>query len=79
MAEQYDNTNQGALFINKAKDDEHPTWPDYQGEINVEGKKFWISAWDKKSKKGLSYLSVSVKPQTAQQSEKRQPSGDRPF
>ena len=52
---------------------------DYEGEINVEGKKFWISAWDKTSKKGLSYLSIALKPKEAKQSEKRQPSGDRPF
>ena len=79
MDKEYDNTNQGELFINKDKDDEHPKWPDYEGEIDVEGKKFWISAWDKTSKKGLSYLSIALKPKEAKQSEKRQPSGDRPF
>ncbi len=58
----YDNTNSGALFKNarKAKD----THPDYTGELNVEGTEYWLSAWLKKSKKGESYMSLSVKPKT---------------
>ena len=79
MDKDYDNTNQGAAFINKDKDDEHPKWPDYQGELDVEGKQYYVSIWDKTSKKGLDYLSIALKPKEAKQSEKRQPSGDRPF
>jgi len=57
----YDNTNRGALFKNKDKDASHPTWADYQGNINVDGVEFWLSAWVKKSQKsGQTFMSLSV-------------------
>ena len=59
----YDNTNSGALFKNADKQsDNHP---DYRGQINVDGKEFWLSAWLKTSKKGEKYMSLSVKPKMA--------------
>jgi hypothetical protein len=50
----------GALFKNtdKAK----PTDRDYGGEVNIEGREFWISGWAHTSKKGAKYLSLSLKP-----------------
>lgn len=57
---QYDNTNRGVLFKNGEKEtDNHP---DYRGDIDVGGQKFWLSAWIKESKKGTKYMSLSVKP-----------------
>jgi uncharacterized protein (DUF736 family) len=58
----YDNTNSGALFKNarKVKD----THPDYNGQINVGGTEYWLSAWLKKSKKGETYMSLSIKAKT---------------
>jgi uncharacterized protein (DUF736 family) len=59
----YDNTNSGALFRNKDKqDDRHP---DYKGNINVGGEEFWISSWLKTSKAGEKYMSLSVQPKQA--------------
>jgi uncharacterized protein (DUF736 family) len=56
----YDNTNRGALFKNGEKEtDNHP---DYRGDIDVNGVKFWLSAWIKESKKGMKYMSLSIKP-----------------
>lgn len=61
MSEQYDNTDKGALFKND-KTGGNPNWPDYRGSINVGGKDYWLNAWLKKSKKGDTYMSLSVKP-----------------
>ena len=51
--------NRGALFNNRHKEDGDKR-PDLTGELNVEGKDFRIAAWKNTSKKGLSYLSLSV-------------------
>ena len=59
----YDNTNTGALFVNDKK--ETANHPDSKGQINVEGKEYWISAWRKESKDGKKYLSLSVTPKDA--------------
>lgn len=56
---QYDNTNRGVLFKNDRK--EQDNHPDYKGQINVDGKDYWLSAWIKTSEKGR-FQSLSVKP-----------------
>lgn len=66
----YDNTNSGALFKNDKQGNDN--WPDYRGQINVNGQDFWISAWLKTSKKdGTKYMSLAVQPM--QQKQQRQP------
>lgn len=57
---EYDNTDRGVLFRNSRKTgDSHP---DFQGNINVGGVEFWLSAWVKEAKKdGSQFLSLSVK------------------
>ncbi|KKL48032.1 hypothetical protein LCGC14_2329580 [marine sediment metagenome] len=75
---EYDNTNSGALFKNDDKDEEHPNWADYQGSIDVEGTNYWISAWLKKSKKGVNYMSLSVRPKGSQRAPTPQPSQEAP-
>ena len=67
----YDNKNSGALFKNKDKSAETPTWADYQGNLNVEGNDYYISAWLKKDKNDKPYMSLSVKPKNAQKQEIR--------
>ena len=58
----YDNTNTGALFKNNDKTEEHEKWPDYRGNLNVDGTEYWLSAWLKTSKKGVRYMSLVIKP-----------------
>ena len=63
--QQYDNTNQGALFKHDKKGVE--TRKDYSGQVNVEGKEFWISGWIKKSKAGETYMSLAIDPKEKQE------------
>lgn len=56
--QQYDNRNRGVLFPNDKKETENH--PDRKGTLNVEGKDYWFSAWDKVSAKGDPYISVSI-------------------
>ncbi len=54
----YDNTNTGALFNDRDKQsDKHP---DFKGTINVDGKDYWLSGWNKRSQKGNDFISLSV-------------------
>ena len=55
----YDNSNRGALFVNKYKKPDSKQ-PDYQGELYVGTKKMKLSAWEKTSGKGDVYLSISM-------------------
>ena len=58
---EYDNTNRGVLFKNQKKESDRHA--DYRGNINVDGKEFWLDAWIKKSKDGkTTFMSLSVKP-----------------
>lgn len=67
----YDNTNRGALFKNDRK--ESDSHPDLSGNINIDGKEYWLSGWYKKTETGaFKVLSLSVKPK-----EQRQQSGAR--
>jgi len=56
---EYDNTNSGAMFFEQEPETERH--PNYKGSINVDGKDYWISAWDKVSKKGANFISLTVK------------------
>jgi len=39
----YDDTNRGAIWRNERKEsDRHP---DFNGNLNVEGVEYWVSAW----------------------------------
>lgn len=57
MQKDYDNTNRGILFQNDRKEsDKHP---DMKGSINVGGKEFRLSAWNKDTSKGPA-ISISI-------------------
>lgn len=65
----YDNTNSGTLFKNdKREKEEHPT---HTGQINIDGKEYWLSAWVVEVKKadsprvGQKFFSLRVKPKEA--------------
>jgi len=55
----YDNTNRGAMFPNRYKEDGDKR-PDHTGNLNVDGKEFKIAAWQSTSKAGNDYLSVRI-------------------
>jgi hypothetical protein len=62
MSQQYDNRNKGVLFVNDRKEnDKHP---DRKGSINIDGKDYWLSAWNKQTSKGDT-ISLSVQPKDA--------------
>jgi len=63
----YGTTNKGALFTNDRKEKE--THPDYKGEINIDGKEYWLSGWKNTSKQGKTYLGLSAEPKEAVASE----------
>lgn len=69
---QYDNTNRGALFRNDRK--EQDSHPDLSGQINIEGREYWLSGWTKRNDDGtFKVLSLSVKPkEQMRQGESRQ-------
>jgi uncharacterized protein (DUF736 family) len=52
----YDNEKRGVLFKNtKKKTDKHP---DYTGSCEIEGVKYWLSAWVRETKDGEKYFSM---------------------
>lgn len=53
----------GALFKNEDKDDSHPNWADYKGDIMIDGKQYWLSAWVKGGEGGKKkFFSLSAEP-----------------
>jgi hypothetical protein len=55
----YDNTNRGTLGKNLRR--EKDTHPEYTGQIDIDGKGYWLSAWIKEGQ-GTKFFSLSVKP-----------------
>jgi hypothetical protein len=70
----FDDTNRGALFRNDDKTEEKH--PDYRGSLNVGGRDFWLSAWLKVSKKGTKYMSLAIKPKTADTAQPKKSIGE---
>lgn len=66
MTKEYDRTNKGTLGKNKRR--EKDTHPEYTGNINIEGREFWISGWVKTQQStGEKFFSLSVKPKDGAQ------------
>ena len=51
--------NSGVLFRNDKRENEKA--PSYKGNITVEGKDYWISAWVKEGKSGK-FMGLAVSP-----------------
>ncbi len=56
----FDKTNSGNL--NRNDKEGNPKRPDYKGQINIEGKDYWLSAWIKDGKDGEKYMSLNAQP-----------------
>ena len=55
----YDDTNTGVLFKKENRSSERA--PNYEGNINVDGKDYRLAAWIKESSKtGKKFMSLSV-------------------
>lgn len=50
--------NTGAMSANERKTE--TKHPDKKGRVNVEGRDFWISGWEKKSAGGKTYYSLAL-------------------
>lgn len=57
----YDNNLTGVLFKNDEKRDDKDR--DYNGSCEIEGRKFWISAWINTSKQGRKFMKLKFKAQ----------------
>jgi hypothetical protein len=55
----YDNKNTGAAFL---KENVNPKAPKWSGPLNVDGKDWQVSIWEKTSRSGLDFLSLKVEP-----------------
>jgi len=51
--------NSGVLFTNDKKENERA--PHYKGNITVDGKDYWLSAWVKEGKSGK-FMGLAVSP-----------------
>lgn len=51
--------NSGSMWFKTEKKTE--TSPDFGGEINIEGKMYFISGWNRTTKNNQEYISVMVK------------------
>ena len=75
MAE-YDNTNSGALFENQKR--EKPSHPHMRGSATIktpdgELVEYWVSAWQKTSKNGTDFFSLSFQLKEDNGGEKQKP------
>lgn len=54
----YDNNKRGVLFRNEKGD--NPKRPDMTGNLEIDGVKYRVSAWEKTSQRGNQFLSFVV-------------------
>jgi hypothetical protein len=65
-----DRDMSGALFKVPEDEKKNDRWPDYRGDIMIEGTKYRLSGWVKEGKKGK-YLSLAAKP--AEETQQQRP------
>jgi hypothetical protein len=64
--------NSGVLFKSDKRDNEKA--PHYKGNITVDGKDYWLSAWIKEGKSGK-FMGLALSPKDQQQKAKPKSSG----
>jgi uncharacterized protein (DUF736 family) len=69
MVKEYDNNLTGALFKNDKGGNEKR--PEYRGQCEIDGAKYWISAWIRKSKKGDTFMSLRFEEQETERESSR--------
>lgn len=70
----FDNNLTGVLFRNNEKlTEKHPDW---KGSCEISGEKYWLSAWDKTTKRGET---ISIKIEPAKKAAEIIPAIDEPF
>jgi hypothetical protein len=69
------DTPRGALFRVPEADKKNDKWPDYRGDLTIEGVKWKLAGWVKTDKNGGKYLSLvaSLPEQRADDRQQRQP------
>jgi hypothetical protein len=64
--------NSGVLFKSDNRDNERA--PHYKGNITVDGKDYWLSAWIKEGKSGK-FMGLALSPKEQQAPQKTKPKG----
>jgi len=64
MSGEYDPTNRGALWKNERR--EKDTHPNLTGQLNVEGREYWVNAWTSKEGGKKPVVSMSIKAKDTQ-------------
>ena len=71
MSDNEQRDNNGALFKNEKKTSDKA--PDYRGPCMVNGVALEVSGWIRKSKSGLTYMSLAFKPPYQQEAKPAKP------
>ena len=69
--------NSGSIFANDKK--ESANHPDGKGSAMIGGVEYWVSSWNKKTKDGKPWRSLSFIPKDAQKPIKQAPKQDSGF
>ena len=60
MDKKYDNNLRGAIFPEPPENIRSETDRHFSGSVEVEGKEYWVSAWNSTSKAGRPYISFKL-------------------
>jgi len=67
----YDDTNRGQLWRNQHK--EKPTQRDFQGSINIDGKEYWLSGWQRDEGANPKAPIMKLKAELKEESQEKSP------